>query len=109
MSNIKYIITLLICTALLFNCSNADKMMQEGNKIVDMVYAFKDSTGRLPYKLNEIGIEEKEEGPFYYDIKSDSSHFRLWYSVGLGDSHTYDSEKGRWYGPGISDNPSKNW
>lgn len=82
-----------------FAISCNDSRKEEGNKIVEEIFEFEEENGRYPNSLNEIGIEEKEEGPFYYERSADSLNFKLWYGLGLGDSEVYQSKTKSWYGP----------
>ncbi|HXG84427.1 MAG TPA: hypothetical protein VNI84_10400 [Pyrinomonadaceae bacterium] len=49
----------------------------------------------MPDSLNEIGIEEKEEGPIYYEKESESRYV-LWFGKQLGESATFDSDTKEW-------------
>jgi len=51
--------------------------------------------GRLPDKLDEIGIEEKMNGPIYYQKKTDST-FIIYYSGGIGESMVFDPKTKEW-------------
>lgn len=51
--------------------------------------------GRLPDKLNDIGIEEKMNGPIYYQKKTDST-FIIYYSGGIGESMVFDPKTKEW-------------
>jgi hypothetical protein len=69
--------------------------IREGNRIVTKIESFRRDKGRLPNTLSEIGIEEKEEGPFYYEKKSEGKYV-LWFGTTLGESVTYDSDTRKW-------------
>ncbi len=70
-------------------------LVKQGNEVVHKVESFKKTNGRLPNSLSEIGIEEKEEGPIYYDKKSDTRYI-VWFGTILGESITYDSDTQKW-------------
>ncbi len=67
----------------------------KGNETAAQIEKFRKEKGRLPNSLNEIGIEEKEEGPIYYEKKSESRYV-LWFGKELGESVTYDSDTKEW-------------
>ncbi len=69
--------------------------LAERNETVVQIEKFRKEKGRLPNSLNEIGIEEKEEGPIYYEKKSESRYV-LWFGKELGESVTYDSDTKEW-------------
>ena len=76
-------------------CGNSDERIKAGNEIIGKIEDFRKEKGRLPVSLSEIGIEEKEEGPIYYDRKSETRYI-LWFGTSLGESVTYDSETKKW-------------
>ncbi len=75
--------------------SREHRLKSEGDKIVARIERFKEERQRLPVSLSEVGIEEKEEGPIYYDKKS-STRYVVWFGMELGESVTYDSETRKW-------------
>ena len=95
---------LMLCLACLPTSRNAS-LIENGNQIAVRIDAYKSDNGRLPSNLNDIGIEEKEEGPIYYQKQSDSKYI-LWFGDGLGESITYDSESNKWQ-PINKDGPDK--
>ncbi|MER3427610.1 MAG: hypothetical protein C4334_05845 [Pyrinomonas sp.] len=86
------IINLLCCC--LFSKQEA-KLIEEGNRVVAKVEAFRKQRGKLPDSLQEIGIEEKLEGPLFYE-KIGDNEYRLWFGTELGESVTYNSETRKW-------------
>ena len=60
---------------------------------------YKNANGHLPDNLNEIGVEEKMEGPIYYSKKTDST-FIIYYGGKLGVSIVYDPKTGKWKSDG---------
>ena len=99
----KYKIILAILTVLIITCtsyfilrnSKEDLLIKKGNQIVLKIEEFKNKNERLPYSLNEINIQERLEGPFYYE-KKDSNNYILWFGTELGESTTYDSKLKQW-------------
>jgi hypothetical protein len=79
------------------SCGSISRLIKknEGNKIVAKIELFKKENDRLPLSLSELGIKEKEEGPIYYEKKSNSNYI-LWFGAELGESVTYDSSANKW-------------
>jgi len=67
----------------------------KGNETAAQIEKFRKEKDRLPDSLNEIGIEEKEEGPIYYQKKSES-RYELWFGKQLSESTTFDSDTKEW-------------
>ncbi len=82
------------CSSLQFKLGE-DSRIKTGNKVVNKIENFRKEKGRTPVSLSEIGIEEKEEGPIYYQRK-DETRYILWFGKELGESVVYDSEKKKW-------------
>lgn len=79
-----------------YNCSNRDvELIKQGDKLITKIEAYKKRTGNLPSSLQELGIKETEEGPFYYQ-KKDSVNFIVWFGTSLGESKTYYSDSKKW-------------
>jgi len=97
----KYIIIAVLLT-FVFSCG-VDSRKKDSIKLIEQISSFKEKNGRYPYNLREIGVKEDESGPIYYQLTDDSTNYRLWYGLGLGDSEEYKSETGKWYSP---DNPN---
>lgn len=92
--DIRKIISLFIlCICILFSCT--DKRQKNGEEIVSRIELYKKATGRLPNNLSDVGIEEKESGPIYYDKKSDTSYI-VYYGLGLGESMVYNFQTKKW-------------
>lgn len=90
----------LILALLMFltiSCSESKKqtLIKEGNEVAVKVEAYKAKKGKLPNSLNEIGVEEKLEGPIFYEKKSDTE-YRLWFGSELGESVIYNSSTRKW-------------
>jgi hypothetical protein len=75
--------------------SRTSRLKSEGDEIICKIEAFNKENGRLPDSLSEIGIEEKLEGPIYYDKKDDSEYI-VWFGAGLGESVIYHSTTKEW-------------
>jgi hypothetical protein len=96
MRQIAWIIT--FSSLLVFACSlvNRDaRLKDQGNKIVAKIDAFNNKNKRLPNSLSEIGIEEKLEGPIYYQKVTDTKYV-VWFGKELGESETFDSDTRQW-------------
>lgn len=83
-----------VILSLLFACSSKDKL-KVGNEVAVKVERFRNEKGRLPNSLNEIGIEETESGPIFYERENDTKYI-LWFGTELGESKTYDSDTKQW-------------
>ena len=90
---LTYLILLIVASAAV-GCGDTRK--DEGNKIIERIYSFKKEYNRYPNKLEELGIESDESGPFYYLINEDQSNFQLYYGLSLGESETYNSSSESW-------------
>ncbi len=94
-------IFLTVALALLFSLCSCDsisrkgRLKKEGSEVVAKIERFKKENDRLPLSLSEIGIEEREEGPIYYQ-KQNSSKYIIWFVEELGESVTYDSDTKKW-------------
>jgi hypothetical protein len=64
-----------------------------GNKIISRIDTYRNTHGRLPESLNEIGISDSD-GVYYQ--KSGSNDFVVWFGTSLGESETYDSHTKKW-------------
>jgi len=104
MRKYKYIILVLgilvlFCTILFFylRYERDYRLMKEGNILVEKIENFRMVHNRLPNSLNEIGVEEKQDGidTLYYDKKS-SLHYIVYFGMGLGESKTFYSDSKQW-------------
>lgn len=64
-------------------------------QLIQQVEQYKKEKKRLPFNLDEIGIQEKEDSPAHYKKESDSTYI-IWYGTTLGESKTYFSKTQRW-------------
>lgn len=88
----------LVIALLIFSAcfqSRKQKLIEEGNRVVAKIEAFRNQRGKLPDSLQEIGIEEKLEGPLFYE-KTGDNEYRLWFGTELGESVTYNSKTRKW-------------
>ncbi len=72
-----------------------NKLIKKGNKLIERIEKFKQERGSLPNSLTEIGIEETESGPLYYQ-KEDSLNYIIFFGTSLGESKTYYSNIKKW-------------
>lgn len=84
----KKVASFVVISALFFlfylkyrNLSSNNK----NDKLIEIIIAFKKAHGRFPARLEEIGIPTREEGPIYYELKSDGACM-LWQGGVLGES-----------------------
>ena len=82
-----------------FLCSCNDKREKLGEDIYLKIIQYKNTNGHLPKTLNDIGIQEKMEGPIYYFKQTDST-FIIYYGGVLGESIIYDPGTGKWKSSG---------
>lgn len=94
MNRLLTYLILIIVASVAAGCGETRK--DEGDKIIERIYSFKEEHNRYPNKLEEIGIESDESGPFYYLINKDHSNFQLYYGLSLGESETYYSSTKSW-------------
>jgi hypothetical protein len=89
-------IYILLFVFVLSSCINERE--QEARRIVNKIKEYKLRNGMYPLSLEDIGVSETEEGPFYYELIEDSNEFILSYGLNLGDSRYYKSKDDKWYG-----------
>lgn len=75
--------------------SRRESLSKQGNIIINKVETYKKRNGIPPSHLSQLGINEKEEGPFYYE-RLDSLRYIIWYGNSLGESITYHSDTKKW-------------
>jgi hypothetical protein len=69
-------------------------LINTGNQLVIKIRTYKSDKGTLPSTLEDLGIEEKLEGPIYYSKEWESKYI-LWFGDALGESVTYESESNK--------------
>lgn len=89
-------ISILIIGFIVYLLVDKNNLKSEGNTIIDKIEIFKQSNKRLPNSLNELGIQEKMNGPFYYEKNDSTNSYLVWYGTILGESVTYDSTTKKW-------------
>lgn len=73
----------------------ARELKTQGDELIARIESFKRRNDRLPRTISELGLEEKLEGPIYYQ-QQDSSSYIIWFGMELGESITYDSTTKKW-------------
>ena len=89
---------LLVLVCFLSSCkqqTREERLKEEGNALAMRVDSFQQATDRLPSRLEELGIEEKMEGPLYYQKVSDQDYM-IYFGTTVGESMIYRSETGEW-------------
>lgn len=66
-----------------------------GNKVIEKIENYRVENGHLPLNLTSIGIKETEQGPIYYEKKTDSTYI-VWYGLKIGESRIYNSIDKKW-------------
>lgn len=89
----KRMIKILVLSILISSCT--DKREKIGEAIYLKIVQYKNSNGRLPDGLNDIGIEEKVEGPIYFQKQTDST-FIIYYGGTLGESIVFNPLTKEW-------------
>lgn len=94
---ISNLVPVLAFAIVFTSCSagSESRRLREGSEIINKVENFKKDKGRLPNSLSELGIEEKLDGPIYYNKRSDTKYV-VWFGTSLGESVTYDSDSKKW-------------
>lgn len=93
---ILVVIIILITSGYLFTLYLSDvKLKKEGNAIVEKIENYRQVNNHLPNSLNDIGIEETEKGPWFYEKKSETE-YNLLYPIGFDKSKQYFSKTKTW-------------
>ena len=86
----------VLFTGFLVSCESREaKLTREGNALAKEIENYKKQNHRYPRSLTEIGIEVKQEGPLYYELR-DSSYFVIYFGTALGESRVYHSKINEW-------------
>ena len=89
-------LSLALLMLVLAGCNSREQaLMAEGNQLVEKIERFRTENGRLPHDLTELGMEEKMEGPLYYQKESDADYL-VSFGLTLGESMVYDSRTKEW-------------
>jgi len=83
----------LIFTTTLISCEDSKEKI--GNQVIEKIENFRVKNNRLPERLDDIGVEEKLEGPIFYEKKS-ADEYEIYYGLELGESRTYNSKTKKW-------------
>jgi hypothetical protein len=86
---------IVIFLMLLGSASCEDANYRLGVQAINKIEDFRQKNHALPQYLGQIGIEETESGPIYYQTTTDST-YTIWYGLTLGESRTYDSKTKKW-------------
>ena len=70
-------------------------LRNRGIEIVNLIKLYKIENSKLPNSLNDLGIEESEEGPVFY-VKLDSLNYIVYYGTSLGESIIFYSDINSW-------------
>jgi hypothetical protein len=70
-------------------------MIKEGNAIVKKIEAYSHANHHLPNNIEDIGIKETLQGPFYYE-KVDSTYYMIWFGTSVGEAVYYYSDTKTW-------------
>lgn len=85
-----------LVSALLFGCKGREqRLTEQGNALIERIESFQKVTHRLPESLKELGLEEKMEGPLYYQ-KVSPERYTVHFGTTVGESMIYRSEKRTW-------------
>ena len=78
---------------LIFSSLFDARLLREGSRLVARVEAYRETRGKLPESLSEIGVSE--EGRWCY-AQREGGFYILWHGRGLGSSTAYDSRERIW-------------
>lgn len=74
------------------------KQFREAAAIISKIEKYKEDHKVYPENLSALGIAEREDGPYYYNLREDGT-FRVWFSGGgsFFACQTYNSTTREWY------------
>jgi hypothetical protein len=73
-----------------------NRLIKEGNVIVEKVEEFRQKNSRLPKSLEEIGLKEEEGADaLYYDITS-TTNYMISFGMSIDYNKTYYSDTKQW-------------
>lgn len=71
------------------------RRISEGNKIIEQIENYKTIHGKWPDSLEDIGIPETDQGPFFYT--NYGNKYTIYFAVmGVGESMLYSSDRREW-------------
>lgn len=91
----KKVLIAIIISLFFSSCNQDEKKISEGNRIVEKIENYKKNKGKLPESIEDIGIKETMEGPFFYE-KKDSVNYMVWFGTSLGEGVYYYSDSNKW-------------
>jgi hypothetical protein len=92
LKNIFYLF-LFLSANIQYSCKNPNEVI--GEQIIQKIDNYAEINNKLPEGLNDLGVEEKKEGPIYY-LKKNSKSYIIWYELPSGKSKVYDSSIRNW-------------
>ena len=96
MSKPIVILSFVFGILILSSCDSYEEQKEYAEQIIEKVEAFRTKSDRFPKNIEELGLEEKMEGPAYYSLVNDSTYI-VWYGInGVGNSMVYHSDSKTW-------------
>lgn len=103
--SLRSIKTLLVILALLLTLAAGTywllpiwrerQLIRQAEPIQASLESYRQQYGQYPDSLKQIGIVVWEDGPIYYQRRSDTSYI-LWFGRELGESTVFDSTTRAW-------------
>jgi hypothetical protein len=75
--------------------SRTTRLRRDGDNVIHRIEKYRLRTGKLPTSLAELGLQEAEAGPLYYQ-RTDTATYEVWFGTSLGESETYSSLTKKW-------------
>lgn len=97
----KILISLVFLGVLLlvffcFRTTREDKLIKEGNILIEKIEVFRAENKKLPNTLSEIGISEKDGFDVLYYYKRDSLHYTISFPISAEEHQFYYSDTKQW-------------
>jgi hypothetical protein len=73
-----------------------NRLIKEGDALIEKIEEFKAKNNRLPNSLEEIGLEERDGIDVLYYDKRDSLNYTVSFGTSLGESKFYYSDNKQW-------------
>lgn len=93
--NMRHIIIYTVVFFCMLSCTTNQQMIRDGDKIVKKIENYRSVNNKLPLSLEDIGVKETMEGPFFYKRK-DSIYYMIWFGTYVGESMYYYSDTKEW-------------